>query len=90
MGVSAFLLALSAMSMCVSVVNRGVAAGGGAASLRFGSSIVGVLQTYVKLFVRRSVESVNPMEWLACGLCLSSFYIMTRNMVKFIKHDKVE
>lgn len=82
---SAFTLALSAMAMAVSIVNRGVAAGGGNASLRFGGSILGLWRTYLKLFTKRSLSSLSPLEWLACGLFLGSIVRMGRHMLTYWK-----
>mmetsp|Transcript_25952 Transcript_25952/g.54320 ORF Transcript_25952/g.54320 Transcript_25952/m.54320 type:complete len:289 (-) Transcript_25952:2317-3183(-) len=75
-----FTLAMSAMTMMVSIVNRGVASGGGRETHRFGSSIVGLVSSYLSMLVRRSKTSFGPLECLAAGL----FFVSCSSYAKFV------
>jgi hypothetical protein len=91
MGQSAFTLALSAMLVAVSIVNRGIAKGGGAPGLRFGSSVIGLLHTYLSLFYQRSLATFSPVEWAAVALALASLFNAARFMIAtFLKTAKTE
>lgn len=84
-GKSSFTLALSGMLSAVSIVNRGIARGGGAPGLRFGSSIVGLLQSYVVLFYKRSLSGISPMEWSAAALAIYSVFNASKFMLTTFK-----
>jgi hypothetical protein len=90
MGQSAFALALSAMLSAVSIVNRGIAKGGGTPGLRFGSSVIGLLHTYMSLFYRRSLATFSPMEWSAVALAAASLFHAARFMIGTFEKAKTE
>lgn len=79
-GKSAFTLTFSAMISAISIVNRGIARGGGAPGLRFGSSVVGLLRTYTLLFYKRSFSGFSPMEWTAVALAVYSLFNASKFM----------
>ncbi|KAL3938575.1 MAG: hypothetical protein SGARI_001687, partial [Bacillariaceae sp.] len=69
-GPAAFGLALSGVTAMISIVNRGVASGGGAAGQRFGTSILGLFQSYAALLWNQSRRSFGPLEYVSVGLFL--------------------
>jgi hypothetical protein len=73
-GPSAFGLALSGVAAMVSIVNRGVASGGGTAGTRFGTSILGLFQSYASLLWSHSRRAFGPLELVALGLFLWSVF----------------
>jgi hypothetical protein len=79
-GVPVFTLAMSGMMAMVSIVNRGVARGGGSAAYRYGSSIVGLLQTYTSLLLKRSRENFGPLECLASVVFIVSLFAYGRTV----------
>lgn len=70
---SIFTLAMSAMIMMVSIVNRGVASGGGKEAFRYGQSILGLLSSYLSMLFQRVRTSFGPLECIAIVLFLGSF-----------------
>ena len=79
-GPPVFTLAMSAMTMMVSIVNRGVASGGGKEMHRFGSSIVGLICSYLSMLFQRSKASFGPLEYAAAGL----FLVSCSNYAKYV------
>jgi hypothetical protein len=79
-GPAAFGLAMSGVSAMVSIVNRGVASGGGKVGQRYGRSIIGLFRSYLSLLWNRSKESFGPLEYVAVGLLVGS--VMT--YMKFV------
>ena len=71
-GPAAFGLALSGMTAMVSIVNRGVASGGGAVGKRFGTSVLGLFQSYASLLWTHSRKTLGPLEYVAVGIFLCS------------------
>lgn len=90
MGQSAFALVLSAMLSAVSIVNRGIAKGGGTPGLQFGSSVIGLLHTYITLFYKRSIAAFSPLEWTAVMLATASLFHAARFMIGTIQKLKTE
>jgi len=79
-GAPVFAIAMSGMLSMVSIINRGVARGGGSSVHRYGSSIVGLLQTYVTLLFKRSCENFGPVEVLAFGVFAVSLCVYGRTV----------
>lgn len=69
---SIFTLAMSAMIMMVSIVNRGIARGGGTEAHRYGKSIVGLLSSYHSMLFQRIRSTFGPLECIAVVLFLGS------------------
>ena len=70
---SIFTLAMSAMIMMVSIVNRGVAHGGGVEGYRYGKSIVGLISSYASMLFQRVRSSFGPLECIAIVMFFGSF-----------------
>ena len=79
-GLSAAGLAISGLTMMISIVNRGVASGGAEAGRRYGKSILALCSSYVTLLFERSIKSFGPLEWTAVTLA----FVSTLNYVKFV------
>ena len=71
--VSIFTLAMSAMVMMVSIVNWGIASGGGLEGCGYGQSIVGLLSSYFSMLFQRIRSTFGPLECIAIVMCLGSF-----------------
>lgn len=74
LGASAAGLAASGMLLITSIVNRGVAAGGGTDGAQFGSSVLALFHTYARLFLKRACapKTFGPLEVGAASLALFS------------------
>mmetsp|Transcript_12784 Transcript_12784/g.27749 ORF Transcript_12784/g.27749 Transcript_12784/m.27749 type:complete len:280 (-) Transcript_12784:149-988(-) len=70
---SIFTLAMSAMIMMVSIVNRGIASGGGNEAYRYGKSIVGLISSYLSMLFQRIRSTFGPLECIAVVLFIGSF-----------------
>lgn len=70
-GMSAAGLAMSGLIMMTSIVNRGVAAGGGP-NQRYGTSVLALFSTYVRLLMKRSMHSFGLLEWTGVGMAIAS------------------
>jgi len=70
---SIFTLAMSAMIMMVSIVNRGIASGGGNEAYRYGKSVVGLVSSYFSMLFQRIRSTFGPLECIAVVLFLGSF-----------------
>jgi hypothetical protein len=70
----------------VSIVNRGIASGGGKAGQRYGKSIVGLLQSYVSLLWNRSRESFGPLEFVAVGLFVGAVITYMKYIYEQVKN----
>ena len=79
-GAPVFAIAMSGMLSMISIINRGVARGGGSSVHRYGSSIAGLLQTYVTLPIKRSRENFGPVEVLAFGVFAVSLCVYGRTV----------
>ena len=79
-GLPVFTLAMSAMTMMISIVNRGVARGGGKEVYRYGSSIVGLVSSYLSMLFQRSRVSFSPLEYVAAGL----FFVSCLSYAKYV------
>jgi hypothetical protein len=77
-GAPAFAVAMSGMLSMVSIINRGVARGGGDTTHRYGSSIVGLFRSYVSLLFERCRENFGPIEVLAFGVFTVSLLAYSR------------
>eukprot|EP00542_Grammatophora_oceanica_P012486 CAMPEP_0194043646 /NCGR_PEP_ID=MMETSP0009_2-20130614/15243_1 /TAXON_ID=210454 /ORGANISM="Grammatophora oceanica, Strain CCMP 410" /LENGTH=212 /DNA_ID=CAMNT_0038687927 /DNA_START=255 /DNA_END=893 /DNA_ORIENTATION=- len=77
LGLSVAGIASSGLLTLVSIVNRGIAAGGGKAEHTFGGTIIGLVSNYVSLLLKRAVGLTNrpagALELIAVGLFLVSF-----------------
>ena len=73
-GASAAGIAFSSLLLITSIVNRGIAAGGGEDGLSFGSNVFYLFRTYANLLVRRacSLDTFGPLELSAMGIALFS------------------
>lgn len=87
LGASAAGMAMSAMMLITSIVNRGVAAGGGG-NMRFGGSILALLRTYTCLLLKRSfsLKSFGVLEIGAVGLAIGCLF----NTLRIIFRDLQE
>ena len=72
-GASAAGLAFSSLLLMISIVNQGVAAGGGK-NMRFGSSVLSLFRAYAVHMINRasSVTRFNPLEITAMALFVFS------------------
>lgn len=63
LGKSVLGIAMSGLALMISIVNRGVAAGGGS-GVRYGANVLALGTCYTKLFLRRAtaVKSLGPIE----------------------------
>ena len=63
LGKSVAGIAMSGLALMVSIVNRGVAAGGGS-GVRYGANVLALGTCYTKLFLKRAaaVKSFGPIE----------------------------
>ena len=71
---SILTLAMSAMVMMVSIINQGIASGGGNEAYQYGMSILGLLSSYISLLV---VSADYELVW-STGMpccCFVSWYI---------------
>jgi hypothetical protein len=84
-GPAAFGLALSGLAAIVSIVNRGVASGGGKAGQRFGASIIGLLQSYLGLLWNHARRSFGPLEIIAVALFVGSVIGYSKHVWKQIQ-----
>jgi len=69
-----FGLAMSGLLFMLSIVNRGVAKGGGTEVLRYGTSIFGLLYSYFSLLIQRARQCFGPLELVACSLFIVSSF----------------
>jgi hypothetical protein len=79
-GMSAAGLAMSGLVLMTSIVNRGVASGGGLPSQRYGSSVIALFRAYITLLMKRSVQKFGLLEWTGVGLAI----ISTMGTLKFL------
>ena len=86
-GLSAAGVAFSSLLLMISIVNRGIAAGGGNDKMRFGSSVLSLLGAYASHMVKRasSVTCFNPMELAAVALFVVSLGNGLRIVVRDVK-----
>lgn len=63
LGKSVLGIAMSGLALMVSIVNRGVAAGGGA-GVRYGANVLALGTCYTRLFLKRAsaIKSFGPIE----------------------------
>jgi len=78
-----FGLAISGLLFMLSIVNRGVAKGGGTEVHRFGANIFGLLNSYFSLLFRRARENFGPLEMLAAAL----FIVSCLSYAKYVWHQ---
>ncbi|KAG7346204.1 hypothetical protein IV203_005272 [Nitzschia inconspicua] len=81
-GPAAFGLALSGLTAMVSIVNRGVAIGGGKDSQRFGASIIGLVQSYLGLLWNHARHSCGPLEYVAVALFVGYVIGFSQHVLK--------
>lgn len=93
LGASVAGLALSGFLLITSIVNRGVAAGGGDGA-RFGANVFGLFNTYIRLLVKQafSLATFGPLEAasvtlaLVCGV--NAMYVILRDFPKKLESKK--
>jgi hypothetical protein len=86
-------LAISGLASMTSVVNRGVASGGGFPSQRYGSSVLALFRAYITLLIKRSVQNFGLLELTGAGLAVASIVGTLKFLVGEIKDiatDKVD
>jgi hypothetical protein len=89
-GISAAGMVGSCFLLLTSIVNRGVAAGGGNAELRFGTNVLSLFHTYSCLLWKRacSPESFGPLELGAMGVALASLLYGARSCLRSSSSSK--
>ena len=70
-GLAAAGIAASGLLLMISIVNRGVASGGGA-GMSYGSTVLALLTRYAALLVRNAVTHFGPLELGAAALMVAS------------------
>lgn len=83
LGASTAGVAFSSLLLITSIVNRGVAAGGGS-NMRFGGSVLALFRCYTHLLLKRatSAHSFGPFELGAVGLFTFSIVNTIRLVIK--------
>jgi len=87
----------AALCLCVSIVNRGVEAGGGGGN-RYGSTILDLFQHYISLLLKFSIDaySPGPLQLSALGLeitslcCLLAVLLTENDATKYEARNKEE
>ena len=89
MGQSVAGLAISGLLLMVSIVNRGVAAGGGQGS-GYGNTVFSLIGHYVILLAKRAttVGSMGPLEISSITVFAWSITIAVRGIVKQSRKDE--
>jgi hypothetical protein len=90
LGASAAGLAWSSMLLITSIVNRGIAAGGGDGAHNYGSSVLALFKTYSSLFFKRAFakESFGPLEVSAAALALFSLGNGARIIIRDVSKEQ--
>jgi hypothetical protein len=87
LGASTAGIAFSSLLLITSIVNRGVAAGGGGGDLRFGGSVLALFRCYVHLLLKRAcnLKSFGPLEIASVAVftlsVVNTFRIVIRDVV---------
>jgi hypothetical protein len=81
-GPAVFGIALSGMTAMISIINRGVASGGGKVGQRFGASVFGLVQSYLGLLWKHTRNTSGPLEYVAVALFVGSVIGYTRHVWK--------
>lgn len=89
MGQSVAGLAISGLLLMVSIVNRGVAAGGGKGS-GYGATVFSLIGHYVFLLTKRAttVGSMGPLEFSSIAIFTLSIAIAVRGIAKESRKDE--
>ena len=76
-GLAAAGMATSGLMLMTAIVNRGVAAGGGAAGQQYGGTVLALIWSYTRLLLRQatSVASFGPLELGAVAVAAGSVVI---------------